>query len=302
MHHGHYKNLLPFSDLGCGFFGVSCRDYHSLDFNISIAYNSPPVRKGNIAPMIYIIRAGHEGAFKVGYAIDPHKRLRQLQTANHQRLQLIKSVPGGRDFEAKIHRDLGVFRVSGEWFEATNEVLVYIANLGGADYEMDDGKPYLVLWRETARSRTDHCPFCGVKHSHGIPDGSRSPHCVTRDAIAVASDGTMLYQHHGYFIRTRNTDAESRVGKLKDEFDSIAQFFESHCERLGQMRIVGQSEHIHSNSYLTLNSDLYEAYKRFCYARFKQPLSHRRLTQYLLRRGFRQRNSGGRYWEGFRIR
>lgn len=153
--------------------------------------------------MIYVIRAGDIGPVKIGHAVYPEKRLKQLQTANHEKLWLVKVVPGDRLFEAKIHVDLAGFRIGGEWFKPTPEVIEYVENMALADYEIDDGKAYLILWRETETSRTEACNFCGVNHSHGVTDGHRSPHCVTIEAVSTAHDGTKLYQRDGYFIRTR---------------------------------------------------------------------------------------------------
>ncbi len=239
--------------------------------------------------MIYVIQAGNEGHLKIGYAVDPQKRIRQLQTANSERLRILKIVPGARQLEKQVHRDLASFRRTGEWFDAAPEVLKYVANLSAAEYELDGGKPYLVLWRETERSPTEYCPFCGYRHTHGIGDGHRVPHCVSNDGLAVASDGTRLYQQSGYIVRTRTVGIESRAWKSQKEQDSIAQFFEKHCE------INQQGNH------RTFNSDLYGTYKKFCDANGKYTRSHRRLTQYLIQRGVRQRNSGGRFWEGLRL-
>jgi len=43
--------------------------------------------------MVYFIQAGFKGCIKIGFAIDPENRLRQLQTANHEKLDLFRTWP-----------------------------------------------------------------------------------------------------------------------------------------------------------------------------------------------------------------
>jgi hypothetical protein len=67
--------------------------------------------------------------------------------------------------------------------------------------EHEDGR--LVLWRDTERSPTDQCPFCGANHGHGLGDGHRAAHCVIKGVAVTAPDGTVLDNSHGYVLRTR---------------------------------------------------------------------------------------------------
>ena len=162
--------------------------------------------------MIYFIQVENNGPIKIGTAVDPEKRLNNLQIGNHKKLNLIAVIPGKSGLESKIHRDLKGFRRDGEWFNPTTEVLDYIRNIQFAEYEIQDGVPYAVLWRDTVvlgKTRTDLCPFCGQGHIHGVGDGHRGPHCYGEiNRIARAKDGTVLEQENGYIVRTRNTVSE----------------------------------------------------------------------------------------------
>jgi hypothetical protein len=154
--------------------------------------------------MIYFIQAGPGGPIKIGYAIDVQVRVKQLQTGSHEELVTLKSIPGDKKREMAIHKALSVYRKQGEWFHPTGEVLSFIEQLDGAEYEMDGLHAYAVLRRDSERGETDPCPFCGRRHTHGDGDGHRVAHCSsaeTRREIQV--EGVTLRKSDGYIIRTR---------------------------------------------------------------------------------------------------
>lgn len=72
------------------------------------------------AGFVYFIATESGSAIKIGAAKDPDARLRSLQTGNHERLRLLKTIycdePELR--EAEYHRDLESARIRGEWFES----------------------------------------------------------------------------------------------------------------------------------------------------------------------------------------
>lgn len=240
--------------------------------------------------MIYAIQAGRDGDIKIGYAFDTYKRMSQLQTANSEPLRILKVISGNKKIEKKIHLDLADFRKAGEWFEAAPEVLKYIANLGDIQYKIKDGKAYLILWRNNEKNPTDSCAFCGVRHSHSIQDGHRSPHCVTKEGSVVASDGTVLYQSRGYYVRTRLVSIDTKLKRVMEHNNSIKLFIDEYCE-------------IDKHSVAKLNNtDLYAVYKQFCVSSKKLALSHRSFTQFLLSLDLRQRRAAKRFWVGIRLR
>jgi hypothetical protein len=244
--------------------------------------------------MIYVIQAGLVGPFKIGYAREPQKRLGQLQTGNSEQLKLIKVVRGDRSLEKKIHRDLVAFRKQGEWFALTEDVISYISRLGVVDYELEDGTARAVLWREEVDGATEPCPFCNLRHFHGFNDGVRFPHCTAPKPFVVARDGTKLQHSEGYLVRTR-TAITSSNHKLIPQQESVARFLTECC-------VVQQRDEYFERSMRVDNSDLYLAYATFCKATRRPCVSHRLLSRYLKKIGLRQLNSGGRYWEGIRIR
>lgn len=77
------------------------------------------------------------------------------------------------------------------------------------EFNNEGGINYLVLWRDSIKSRTDVCPFCKERHKHGIPDGHRVAHCNERakgflGEIFVPEDGVSIFQKDGYIVKTRH--------------------------------------------------------------------------------------------------
>lgn len=68
---------------------------------------------------------------KVGFSRDPDARLRDLQTAHGERLQIFATVEGGMDLERKYHNRWKFRRAEGEWFTLCPPILAEIARLKG---------------------------------------------------------------------------------------------------------------------------------------------------------------------------
>ena len=157
--------------------------------------------------MIYFVQAGSNGCIKIGFAIDPEERLRDLQTANHEELVLLKAISGDRGKEIEIQQILVAHRKHGEWFYPTADVFELMNGVREPEYEMVGSRPIAVLRRHKKKhertSRTDHCPFCGRRHSHGTSDGHRVAHCSDEalEEVHLAS-GLTLKRKDGYFVRT----------------------------------------------------------------------------------------------------
>jgi hypothetical protein len=66
---------------------------------------------------LYLIQAGQDGPIKIGLAVSVKKRLKQLQTGNHNRLKIVGIVRNCKpELETSVHRELHNFRINGEWF------------------------------------------------------------------------------------------------------------------------------------------------------------------------------------------
>lgn len=86
-----------------------------------------PSEERGLAVYLYCIEAGEGGPVKIGTAVSPKQRMRQLQTGNHLRLALVGAIDAGDDadrVERLIHSQLVDYRLTGEWYrrEALDEL------------------------------------------------------------------------------------------------------------------------------------------------------------------------------------
>lgn len=65
--------------------------------------------------MIYLIKSA--GLYKIGFSANVEQRIRDLQSANAEPLQLVTSWPGSLYVEKYAHRQFAHKRVRGEWFD-----------------------------------------------------------------------------------------------------------------------------------------------------------------------------------------
>lgn len=70
----------------------------------------------------FIYFVGLRRAFKVGWARDVSKRMKQLQTSSPHKLTLIYSLPGTRREEAMLHSFFVAHRLRGEWFKRHHDM------------------------------------------------------------------------------------------------------------------------------------------------------------------------------------
>lgn len=81
---------------------------------------------------LYFIGA-KEGPIKIGIAMNPAKRLKQLQTAYPHKLEILAILPGGARQECAYHARFAAHRLHGEWFTRCPEIESEIARLGGGE-------------------------------------------------------------------------------------------------------------------------------------------------------------------------
>ena len=83
--------------------------------------------------MIYFIQSGNDGPIKIGVTNgDVEKRLRNLQLANPEPLRLLATMDGDSDTECELHKRFDLYRIRGEWFAPSAEVIGFINTLGPA--------------------------------------------------------------------------------------------------------------------------------------------------------------------------
>lgn len=67
--------------------------------------------------MVYFVRDDTNGRIKIGTALNPLSRLRDLQTGSSVPLRLLGIYPGGREAEQASHLTRASRRLAGEWFD-----------------------------------------------------------------------------------------------------------------------------------------------------------------------------------------
>lgn len=77
---------------------------------------------------VYFI-GGDVGPVKIGKAMRPEGRLRDLQCGYPYELKVLALVEGGAGVEEGYHRQFAHCRLNGEWFERTPEILAEIDRL-----------------------------------------------------------------------------------------------------------------------------------------------------------------------------
>jgi hypothetical protein len=134
--------------------------------------------------------------------------LTQAQTFNYQTITLLGYIPGNQSLETALLKRFAPYKILSEWFAFNDELYSIARGIFDVEYERHDDRNYLVLYRQTPKSKTDPCPFCLAMHSHGFGDGHRVKHCVPqygRSSI-LTTDGTTLYRDHGDIVKTRDPD------------------------------------------------------------------------------------------------
>jgi hypothetical protein len=69
--------------------------------------------------MIYFIKDEVCPSIKIGYSVDPKKRLKRLQTANCNRLVIYGMIPGTIREEKMLHYRYQFSAIRGEWYNLT---------------------------------------------------------------------------------------------------------------------------------------------------------------------------------------
>lgn len=94
---------------------------------------------------------------------------------------------------------------------------------------------------------------------------------------------------------------QAEIDVYRREQDSIAQFLEEACQTFDEAKAADPDSYFVAADFQVKNADLYKAYSKFCESNGEYKRSHRRLTQNMHERGFEQRNSAGRFWQGIRL-
>ena len=76
--------------------------------------------------MIYFVQSGKKGPIKIGKSNDPHERIGSLQISSSEPLTLLGVMDGDIKEEKNIHTKFLNYRIKGEWFKPSNNLIEFI--------------------------------------------------------------------------------------------------------------------------------------------------------------------------------
>lgn len=87
-----------------------------------------PYEEEEQATYLYLIRKGGTDHYKIGISTNPDGRLKSLQSANPDKLDLVAYCVHDNAYEVEqsIHEILSDKRLNCEWFELESEMIVYL--------------------------------------------------------------------------------------------------------------------------------------------------------------------------------
>lgn len=87
--------------------------------------------------VVYFAQNPETGSIKIGTTTgDPEVRVSQIQTGACAKLVLLASVKGSNKEETALHHKFASYRLEGEWFNPSKELMDYIQELGTQDLEL----------------------------------------------------------------------------------------------------------------------------------------------------------------------
>lgn len=94
-----------------------------------------------MAGWVYFIHAPEVGRVKIGIAVNPPKRLMELQVGSPVSLRLLGVIKGGEQEEAELHSEFYDLRIQGEWFRAASDLMEFIQSEADPWESESKGKP-----------------------------------------------------------------------------------------------------------------------------------------------------------------
>jgi len=152
----------------------------------------------------YIYFAKSDDLVKIGFATNPHRRVQELGTGNHNKIVLYDSFPSYQAAEKLLHRRFKADRVRGEWFHLSNDIEEFLEDL--FDYQCchaelppdDSGKVFLENSRKV---------FIGLEHLRlmlaTLPPRMAACHIRRRQFCSRRSDplAFSVYRYHAGRMR-----------------------------------------------------------------------------------------------------
>ena len=147
---------------------------------------------------VYFIADRKNSLIKIGVSGDMDRRIKQLQTGNPFKLEFMGWI--GEDenhfeIEKKLHEKYSDKNYSGEWFEISQDDVVYELTLHHGfipknedafkviGYDQDGIPEYLGVWDWQEFELHECCPFCGCLCGMNYQEASSMYYCMSCDTL-----------------------------------------------------------------------------------------------------------------------
>lgn len=124
--------------------------------------------------MIYFIRDEASGHLKIGYAVDPWRRLSKIQSDTPARVDIVAIEDGGVDREAELHLQFSHARSRGEWFRPADDLVAYVALLGPPQKPSPNARSR-AFWGGLSSAEVCRAVNISTPHASDILNGKRRP-------------------------------------------------------------------------------------------------------------------------------
>lgn len=109
--------------------------------------------------MIYFIADAVASRIKIGFSVNPWKRLGKIQSDCCNEVTLLAVIEGDTAREAEIHAQFASSHVRREWFNMSPELSVYIASL--PQVAQTPKRPSRFTWGDSTMTDGDLAPLLG---------------------------------------------------------------------------------------------------------------------------------------------
>jgi hypothetical protein len=120
---------------------------------------------------VYAIGGADQRLVKIGYTIDPKKRLTFIQTTCPFPVSILWMEEGGAELEGMLHGHFADVRAHGEWFEFTGDAATLIGKAyAGLPKRPADGFPVFEVEPSISQfSVEENCDGAVIFHPPGLP-------------------------------------------------------------------------------------------------------------------------------------
>ena len=109
---------------------------------------------------VYFIQRGD--AIKIGFSVQPERRMENLQSSHHLPLQLLGTVPASVVDEMAVHARFAHLRIRGEWFRSDRDLIQFIKTA------KDAGRILMITTAEEVRRVQRDLRLWGKKQENPI--------------------------------------------------------------------------------------------------------------------------------------